>query len=216
LAIERGELKAWVRPFARAEVDFDGDTLGNHAFVALGDVTVFIVVAHARRGTRGASELLLPSSSRALLAVDDIEALDGVPACVVLAGCRSGRGPARRGDAGSADLGGAFLGRGTACVFVTDEDVPLGPVVELIGTLQRELASGRSPARALFAARKALYERKPGCEALVLMRVLGAADVPLALSTRRAPGQRLAPYWLIGLACAALGALVWRSRRARP
>ncbi len=72
---------------------------------------------------------------------------------VVLASCRSGQGPLRRGDAGSADLAGAWLAAGASAALVSHSDLTWGPTVELSALFHRHLReSGLSPAESLRLA----------------------------------------------------------------
>jgi len=82
----------------------------------------------------------------------------GATRLVVLAACRSAQGPLRRGDAGSADLAGAWLAAGVPTVLVSHSDLTWGPMVELSTAFHTHLrAEACSPAEAL---RRALAGRE--------------------------------------------------------
>lgn len=86
----------------------------------------------------------------------DADAAESLPGCdlVVLAACRSGVGPLRRGDTGAADLVGAFLRGGANAVIATSTDVFAGPAGDFLLVFERELRNGLAPCEALAEARR--------------------------------------------------------------
>lgn len=75
-------------------------------------------------------------------------ALDAPP-LVVLMACSTARGPLRRGDAGAADLGGAFLLAGADCVVLTTRPLGYRASQRVFLEFHRQVAAGATPARAL-------------------------------------------------------------------
>lgn len=118
--------------------------------------------------THGWFDLADPRPGRLVLAAApddalgefDADAAESLPPCdlVVLAACRSGVGPLRRGDTGAADLVGAFQSGGAKAVIATSTDVHAGPAGDFLLLFERELRVGLSPCEALAAARRELLD----------------------------------------------------------
>ena len=84
------------------------------------------------------------------------------PRLVVLASCRTGHGPLRRGDAGSADLGGAWLAAGVPAVVVAHTDLSWGPTIAWSRTFHRHFAASDSrPDEALRRTMAELHDAAP-------------------------------------------------------
>lgn len=96
----------------------------------------------------------------------DCAGAESLPPCdfVFLAACRSGVGPLRRGDAGAADLAGAFLLAGARVVVATTDDVRAGHAARLAILTERGVRSGETPCEALSSARRALIAEGPESE----------------------------------------------------
>ena len=133
--------------------------------------------------------LVTPSADHdGVLDAEDLLGLAPLPPLVVLSVCGATRGLARVGDPGAADLRGASLRAGARTVFAATGDVNQLATQRLMVHVHRALAAGRSPARALQDARKALASEDGGrfrdpyytC----LIQVLGRAHAPLFETAR--------------------------------
>ena len=93
---------------------------------------------------------------------DDVLALDSeAPPLVVLGVCGAGRGPQRRGEDGSAHVGGAWIQRGAQCVVLSAFDLEESTTRAQLVTLGEALARGESVAEALRIARARLARERP-------------------------------------------------------
>lgn len=154
-----------------------------------------------------------------LLTCDIAESLPAAE-LVVLAACRSGVGPMRRGDPGAADLSGAFLLGGARAVIATGSDVRALPAAALLGELHRRVRRGVPPSAALAQARQALWidERLDPIErrrVALRFRVDGLAHQPLVFATPHADDARSSILWLVVLVIA-VAVAIWNvlSRRS--
>jgi CHAT domain len=138
----------------------------------------------------------------------------------VLAACRSAQGPLRRGDAGSADLAGAWLAAGVPAVLVSHSDLTWGPMVELSEALHAHLRDeGCSPAEAL---RRSLSERALEDERELpfrygLLEVVGLGQRPIFMqSARQDEGSQsnALGFALCGVVVIAVSLAARRIRRA--
>lgn len=164
---------------------------------------------------RPARLMLAPCASdpRGLLTCDVAETLSAVE-LVVLAACRSGVGPMRRGDAGAADLSGAFLLGGARAVISTGSDVRAIPAAVLLGEFHRRVRQGIAPSEALARAREVLLadqtldpiERR---RVAMRFRIEGLGHQPLAFVAAH-DASRPSTQWWAWLALAAI-AILWRS-----
>jgi len=142
------------------------------------------------------------------------------PPLVVLASCRTGAGPVRKGDAGMGDMGGAWLGAGAQAVVLARDDLTLEEVTRTSAVLHERLARGASPAEALRAARAAEVEVH-GAEAPFhsgLLTVVGLGQRPIfsPATPRDRNGEAQDGGWILvwtalgaGMVGLVLGA-VWR------
>ena len=71
------------------------------------------------------------------------------PQLALLLACGTGEGPTRRGDQGSTDFGGAWIGAGARAALVTQDKMGYATAVRLSGVLHERLAAGASPGMAL-------------------------------------------------------------------
>ncbi len=108
---------------------------------------------------RPARLVLAPSGGHPAFALT-CDIAETLPAAdlVVLAACRSGVGPLRRGDAGAADLSGAFLLGGARAVVSAGSDVRAGPTAALLLTMHERMRLQDSPSEALARARSWLLD----------------------------------------------------------
>lgn len=129
---------------------------------SLGSVRVLQVLAHGRYD--GERELpagiVLPGTAGAegtFVGAEEVADLDAPP-LVLLTVCGAGRAPRRRGDAGAADLAGAFLGAGARarCVLLSPYDLDVESARQISMAFHAALLEGDSPAEALRKARVAL------------------------------------------------------------
>jgi hypothetical protein len=108
---------------------------------------------------RPAGMLLAPPEGQesSFVGSEEVELLDAPP-LVVLTVCGAARAPKRRGDAGAADLAGAFLSAGdrARCVVQSAYDLDVDSARELSIHFHAALVGGDSPAEALRKARAAL------------------------------------------------------------
>jgi hypothetical protein len=106
------------------------------------------------------ARLLLAPSRRGTDFALTCDIAETLPAAnlVVLAACRSGVGPLRRGDAGAADLSGAFLLGGARAVVAAGSDVRAGPTSALLLAMHERMRAGEAPSEALAHARSWLIE----------------------------------------------------------
>lgn len=128
----------------------------------LGSVRVLQVLAHGRHDPlreRPAGMLLASSQGSALAFVgaEEVANLDAPP-LVLLTVCGAGRGPRRRGDAGAADLAGAFLtaGERARCVVLSPNDLDVESARQISMRFHAALLGGDAPAEALRKARAGL------------------------------------------------------------
>jgi hypothetical protein len=140
---------------------------------------------HLPGESRPAHLLLAPSAEgdSGLLSCDDVEALEA-PELIVLASCRSGRGPSRRGDESAQHFGGAWIAAGARCVILSPNDLSFEPVVRASGVLQQRLAAGDAPDEALRRARVELEAAGFPAREWSSLHALGAGAVPLVRSAR--------------------------------
>jgi hypothetical protein len=96
-------------------------------------------------------------SDDGLFRCEDVER-GGAPRLVVLSSCRTASGPTRKGDPGSADMGGAWLAAGAQAVVLSHADLRFEEAARTSLVLHRALAEGGSPAEGLRAARAELLE----------------------------------------------------------
>ncbi|MBX3461571.1 MAG: CHAT domain-containing protein [Planctomycetes bacterium] len=91
---------------------------------------------------------------------------------VVLGSCRAAEAPLRRGgDPLAASLAGAMLAAGARSVLVPSTDVQVGRHLDAGAALHAALAAGKSPAEALWAARRAVARTGDRAAALELLLV---------------------------------------------
>ncbi len=100
---------------------------------------------------------------------------------VLLTACSSGVAPSRMGDAGAADLGGAFLGGGASAVLVSQVELRYDDVTGLLAPLHEALADGAPPAEALRRARGELVaaDAEVAPFRCGLVGVVGLGQVPV-------------------------------------
>jgi hypothetical protein len=112
----------------------------------------------------------------------------------VLAACRSAQGPLRRGDAGSADVVGAWLAAGVPAVLVSHSDLTWGPMIELSEAFHAHVrGEGCSPAEALrrSIAGHHLEDARELPFRYGLLEVVGLGQRPIfEARARRAAGAR--------------------------
>jgi hypothetical protein len=137
----------------------------------------------------------------------------------VLAACRSAQGPLRRGDAGSADLAGAWLAGGVPAVLVSHSDLTWCPMVELSEAFHAHLREEAcSPAEAL---RRALGGRELEDERELpfrygLLEVVGLGQRPIFELSTRDDSRRVTALALAlcGVVVVAVSLAARRARRA--
>lgn len=78
------------------------------------------------------------------------------PSLVILTACGVGQGPRRPGDPGVSDLGGAFLLAGANAVIAPVEKIEYQATLRMTEEIHRSLTSGRTPAEALYDARRVM------------------------------------------------------------
>lgn len=151
----------------------------------------------------------------------DLEGLEPPP-LVFLGICGAARGNLRRGDDGVSDLGGTLLRGGARAVVLSPIDLVFEPTVELAAGFQRELAQGRSPARALHLARRRLVAGRPEYDHpfyYAVLHLVGQGDLEVHGAPLPPPRGWRPRWWLLALALLlALGGWALarspRSRRA--
>jgi hypothetical protein len=137
---------------------------------------------------------------------------------VVLASCRSAQAPTRRGDAGSADLGGAWLAAGVPAALVSHSDLTWGPTIELSEAFHRHLrGAGCPPAEALRRAIDGLETDDPRALPFRygLLEVVGLGQRSVFPGATAGPDRS---PWLLVAALVTLGliaAAAWAARPAR-
>ena len=127
-------------------------------------------------------------SDPGLLTGDLVRQRSDWPELVVLATCGAARSPLRRGEDGSAHLGGAFLAAGAQCVVLPRIDVGYGATLELTRRLHEALRDAAAEeigaAEALYRARLSLRDHprygRPEHRALLHALGLGFDPVPVA------------------------------------
>ena len=158
-----------------------------------------------------------------LFRCEDAEAGDA-PRLVVLASCRTASGPIRKGDPGSADMGGAWLAAGAQAVLLSHADLALEEAARASRLLHRVLAAGGTPAEGLRAARAELVaEQGPAAPFLGgLLGVVGLGHRPVFEARSEVgdddAGRRASALSSLAWLCAGLGAgaLVGFVLRRRP
>lgn len=154
--------------------------------VGLRGVRVLELFTHGRRDPERERPMTFlldagEGESAAALGAEEVERLD-TPPVVVLAVCRSGGGPKRRGDASAAELASTFfLNERTRCVLASPFDLDARATQRLSIAFHAALVGGAPPDEALQAARAELArdERFADPRFHGLLAALGAADVPL-------------------------------------
>lgn len=119
--------------------------------------------------------------SSGLVSCDDVERLRAPPV-VLLTACSTARGPRRRGDEATGNMGGAWLAAGSRTVLLSDRELWLDEALRLSDVLHERLKEhGDSPAEALRRARVALH--KEGTFSTIAetaaLRVLGLGQRPV-------------------------------------
>lgn len=149
--------------------------------------SVLEVLTHGRRDDareRSAGFLLASPGGDGpqFVGAEELETIDAPP-LVVLAVCGGGFAPKRRGDAGAADLAGAFLSAGgrARCVILAPYDLEVEAARRLSIGLHAALAAGDSPAEALRAARAQLAREEGFADPFyfALIGAVGAAHAPI-------------------------------------
>jgi hypothetical protein len=194
------------------------EALAAHDFSSAG---VLQIVAHGALDERRARPAVLMLS-----AGDEGEGLFGCehaqrarpPALVVLTACRSAGGPLRRGDAGAADFGGAWLSAGARAVVLSHAELLAEDALLQSEALHARLAAGGSPAAALASARAELVrthgELAPFLGGLLHVVGLGHEPVfPAGEPGSAGPGRGPPLAWLAGGALLGLAA-GYAARRA--
>lgn len=124
----------------------------------LASAQVLQILAHGRHDPlreRPTGMLLAGAEGReAFFGAEEVARLDAPP-LVVLTVCGAGRAPKRRGDAGAADLAGAFLAAGARarCVVQSAYDLDVESARRLSSCFHAALLRGDAPAEALRKAR---------------------------------------------------------------
>ncbi len=153
------------------------------------------------------------------LSARDLTGFTSAP-LVILTACGVGRGPRRVGDPGVSDLSGAFILVGASAVMAPLENIEFHATVRMSEEIHRSLTSGRSPAQALFDARRALASDPEWSDPYYhsLLHVRGDAHTPYLpkyreCDERRGPPPRTATWWIVAIALAAVAA--WLIRRSK-
>jgi CHAT domain-containing protein len=140
------------------------------------------------------------------------------PDLIVLTACRSAQAPTRRGDAGSADLAGAWLAAGVPAVLVSHSDLTWGPTIEVTEAFHNHLReSACSTAEALRLALCDLGNEDsrelPFRYGLLEVVGLGHRPVFPEVDGQRGRRKTVSPLalFLVGL----IAAVVWSSWRIR-
>ena len=118
-------------------------------------------VSEASRDEPTALVLTDGESDDGLFRCEDARRLVGYPApfAVALFACSSGAGPERLGDAGAADLPGAFLTGGVGAILAPTTDLSWRRAADLSASLHRGLSRGLSIAEWLRRERASLVDR---------------------------------------------------------
>jgi len=191
---------------------------GAHATLAgirANDATVMHIVAHgiyAAQRAQPSGILLSPTAESPSGAIfsDELRRIrfERAPRVALISACSAGSGPLRPGDAEASTLTGALLDAGVSAVVAPSADVEVEPTLRLMARVQRELRDGASPAHALRAARRELFDA-------------GYTD-PRAFATLHATGLAHRPafpkpprrhYALVVWSAAALVGAYWIARR---
>lgn len=191
--------------------------LGDATLAALDEAreaTYLVVVAHGARvpdEERPAGLRLADGIARCR----DIETRSAPPLVALLA-CSTQSGPGRVGDAGAADLGGAFLRAGADCVLLSPFRIDFRAATALVADLHEGLARGATPAEALRDARREVLD-DPNVDArLTPLRLIGLAHQAVFDSPADDPPRR-SIAWIGPLLLGLLGLLVVaRLLRRRP
>jgi hypothetical protein len=142
----------------------------------------------------------------------------GATQLAVLASCRSAQGPLRRGDAGSADLAGAWLAAGVPAVLVSHSELTWGPMVELSEAFHGHLrGEGVSPAEALRRAFAGCAPERAGELPFRygVLEVVGLGQRPIFHDSEPSGSGTRRTALLVGLGAAAVVAVISAVRRAR-
>lgn len=218
LPVDADELAQLADGFARERVVVRTRAAATRDAWSALDASMLLVFGHGvldAQRVRPAGLALAPSGDASGTAwCDDIEA-GRSPPFVYLDACNAGAGPLRRGDDGSAHLGGAFLAAGADTVALAFVEIEARSSLELAALVQHELARGSSPAQALRDARRALSPDERARASL--MHVVGLGHHPVFGA--RDLERRGVPSWAIAAAaagCVLALVAVWmrRSRRS--
>jgi CHAT domain-containing protein len=141
------------------------------------------------------------------------------PGLVMLTACRSAQAPTRRGDAGSADLGGAWLAAGAPAALVSHSELTWGTTIEFSEAFHQYLrGAGCSPAEALRRALDSLEVDDPRVLPFRygLLEVIGlgqrAVFTEASAEPDRSTGLFASAFLLLGLVTSVV---VWAARRTR-
>ncbi len=184
---------------------------------ALGDYAVLQVLSHGDYDSADERppRLLLASSGdgEGVFDCDDLEDLEAPP-LVILSTCGGGRAPLRRGDDGGSHMGGAALVAGAQAVLLSKLDLGYGATRRISGHLHRALSRGRSPAQALWQARREMAEESPSSRFLLHVVGLGFDPVPVAVAEQGTSGTDPQALLII-VFVVGLGAAFWVIRGRR-
>lgn len=164
--------------------------------------------------------LLLSSNNenRGTLFSEDVESLRW-PLLVMLTACRGAAAPTRIGDAGAADLGGAFLASGAQAVMDSAYDLEPEAARRMSSTIHRAVSRGETPAEALRMARSELAADPRFEDPFYhsLLRVVGLGHRPIFPPTLEETPLSTSLSWPVRLAAGTvitgLGLLAIRRRR---
>jgi len=210
------------------------DRLDGRALLAVGadatpaaleaaDCSALQVLAHgkfdASRECRAGFALAGETPQSAVVWSDEVERR-AAARLTLLGVCRASQRPVLRGDDGRNGLAASFLVAGSDCVVQTPIDLEVDDAVEFFESVSAFVAAGRSPADAVWEARRAIA----GSGRVVplqdyLVHAWGAAHEPIAAASRENTSSQtgaagLARWWWAPLALA-VAALVWFRRRRR-
>lgn len=143
---------------------------------------------HNYRFERTVGLLLSPGQGdNGLIWMDRLETLDP-PDVVLMTACGTGRGPARRGDSGVANLGGVLLKKGAIAVVLPYAAVAYHPTIDLSSALHRFLKQGFGLAEAMRRARCEIAE-KPGLDDPFYSSLLHVRGLPHFAPFARPEGE---------------------------
>ncbi len=205
LAIDSGRLMQIARAYGESRIVSDVSAEELERLLALRP-RVLQLVAHGVHDVRRERSALLvlaaAGGDSGVVTCDRVESWRAPP-LVVLTACGAARGPARLGDDGLSNLGGAFLRAGAEAVVLSRADQELESALSFSEGFHEALREGAATADALLHARRRVAREPRFSDPFYhsLVHAVGWANTPLFEGTWSTDGESRGSGWLpLGLA----------------